>query len=77
MTARRPLRFASPELLTPDTKLFHGFTAREWNKVFLGDMQKTLTDMKARMDAGDYPMRDVSTATSFDLASAAKSFRHR
>jgi hypothetical protein len=67
--------FSSPGVLTPDTILFGGITAREWNEFFLGGMQKTLDELKARVESPDYKKRDMSEAsgTYVDLAKQAES----
>lgn len=48
---------------------FLGTTVREWDEALTGNIEKTLTKLKARR-AGNAPKPDISKATSFDLASA-------
>lgn len=46
MTTTR--RFASPEILTDETPVF-GVPVREWNKVFVGGFEKTLTEISQKV----------------------------
>lgn len=46
MTTTR--RFASPEILTDET-LILGVPIKEWDKVFVGDFEKTLTEISSKM----------------------------
>lgn len=62
-------RFSSPTVLRGDAP-FLGATVQEWDKAIVGNMDKTLAQVKLRaMGAG--PKRDASKATTFDLASFA------
>ena len=62
-------RFSSPTVLKGDAS-FLGATVREWDKAILGNMDKTLAQVKLRA-MSDGPKRDVTKATTFDLASFA------
>lgn len=46
MTTTR--RFASPEILTDET-LILGVPAKEWDKLFVGDFEKTLTEISQKV----------------------------
>jgi hypothetical protein len=75
LTARRSNRFSAPTVLRNDT-LVLGATAQAWDQVFTGNMDKTLAEVK-KLALGSSPKRDISTATSFDLASfAGKRLHH-
>ncbi|MEP6588725.1 MAG: hypothetical protein ABJA84_08230 [Polaromonas sp.] len=75
LTARRSNRFSAPAVLHNDTPVL-GATAQEWDQVFTGNMDKTLAEVK-KLAMGSSPKRDVSKATSFDLASfAGKRLHH-
>lgn len=65
----KPLRFSSPTVLRGDAPFF-GATVQEWDRAFTGNMDKTLAQVKL-LATGSTPKRDVSKATSFDLASFA------
>jgi hypothetical protein len=62
-------RFSSPTVLKGDAP-FLGATVQEWDKAITGDMDKTLAQVKLRA-MGNGPKRDVSKATTSDLASFA------
>ncbi len=66
--ARSERRFGSPTVLKDDDP-FLGATVKEWDEALTGNIEKTLTDLKVRT-SGNTPKRDISKATSFDLASA-------
>jgi hypothetical protein len=75
LTARRSNLFSAPTVLRNDT-LVLGATAQAWDQVFTGNMDKTLAEVK-KLALGSSPKRDISTATSFDLASfAGKRLHH-
>lgn len=46
MTTTR--RFASPEILTDETPVL-GMPLKEWNKAFIGDFEKTLTEISRKI----------------------------
>lgn len=60
-------RFSSPTVLRGDA-LFLGGTVQQWDDAFTGNMDKTLAKVKKL--ALSAPKRDVSLATTFDLASS-------
>jgi hypothetical protein len=65
---RGPKRFSSPTVLRGDAP-FLGATVKEWDDAFTGNMEKSLAKVKILAHA-DSPKRDVSKATTFDLASS-------
>ncbi len=72
MTIRR--RFSNPGVLTPNSKVFGGATAKQWDEALTGNMTETLARLKRLVDDG-MNKRDLATAHSFDVASSAKLFR--
>lgn len=60
-------RFSSPTVLRGDA-LFLGGTVQQWDDAFTGNMDKTLAKVKKL--ALSAHKRDVSLATTFDLASS-------
>lgn len=64
---RGPRRFDSPTVLKGDAP-FLGATVAEWDKAIIGNMGKTLADIKLRTE--NAPKRDASKAVTSDLASA-------
>lgn len=60
-------RFSSPTVLRGDAP-FLGGTVQQWDDAFTGNMDKTLAEVKKL--ALSAPKRDVSLATTFDLASS-------
>lgn len=55
-------RFASPEILTDET-LVLGVPLKEWDKVFVGDFQKTLSEISNKMTS-----QKPSIADAHDLS---------
>jgi hypothetical protein len=66
---RGAMRFDHVKVLT-DASPFLGTTVSAWNDALTGNLAQSLARVKLLVDA-DGPKRDVSEATSFDLASAA------
>lgn len=66
---RGPKRFSSPTVLRGDAP-FLGATVKQWDDALTGNMEKSLARVKI-LAQGNAPKRDVSTATTFDLASFA------
>ncbi|ATQ73323.1 hypothetical protein CR152_01475 [Massilia violaceinigra] len=66
-------RFKSVTVLSGKTPML-GATAEEWDKALTGNMRESLVEVKRRANSG--VKRDVSQATSFDVASfVAKQIR--
>lgn len=71
MTTTR--RFASPEILTDET-LILGVPAKEWDKLFVGDFEKTLTEISQKVAsqkssiADAHALLDPKTSTNTDDA---------
>jgi hypothetical protein len=61
-------RFKQVTVLSGTTPVL-GATAEEWDKALTGNMRQTLVEVKRKADSG--VKRDVSNATSFDVASFA------
>ena len=55
MTTTR--RFASPEILTDET-LILGVPVTEWDKAFVGDFEKTLTEISRKMPSQKLSIAD-------------------
>lgn len=68
MSTRSPARFSAPTVLRDDA-LFLGATVKTWNDALTGNMGTSLARVKLLVE-GDGPKRDVSKATTSDLASA-------
>ncbi|MPQ56232.1 hypothetical protein [Duganella sp. FT27W] len=64
---RGPRRFESPGVLRGDAP-FLGATVAEWDRAILGNMEKTLAEIKLRTT--NAPKRDASKAVTSDLASS-------
>lgn len=62
-------RFSAPGVLRGDAP-FLGATVQQWDDAITGNMDKSLALVKLRV-LGSGPKRDVSKATTFDLASFA------
>lgn len=63
---RGPRRFDAPTVLKGDTP-FLGATVAEWDRAIIGNMGKTLAEVKLRTE--NAPKRDASKAVTSDLAS--------
>lgn len=63
---RGPSRFDSHTAIKGDAP-FLGATVAEWDRAIIGNMGKTLAEIKLRTD--NAPKRDASQAVSSDLAS--------
>lgn len=68
VTRRHPRQFAAPTVLKGDTP-FLGATVEQWDKALTGNMAETMVKVRARVQS-NAPKRDVSKATTFDLASS-------
>lgn len=69
----RTQRFHTIAVLRTDT-LVLGATAGEWDAALTGDMQQTLQEVKRLAESGI--KRDVTQATTFDVASTASRQLH-
>lgn len=65
---------ANPGVLTENSVLYGGFTAKQWDKALTGNMDATLAKLKSQAESG-IKRSDSSPAQSRDLASSAKMFR--
>ncbi|SHN12963.1 hypothetical protein SAMN05192549_104504 [Duganella sacchari] len=61
-------RFSAPTTLRGESP-FLGATVQVWDRAIVGNMEQTLLGIKERAQRG--PQRDISTATTSDVASYA------
>jgi len=65
-------RFSNLKILTPETQLFGGATAKQWDEALTGNMSVTLAELKVLAQSG----KAIGTSTvRLDLASAVKRFQ--
>jgi hypothetical protein len=69
LKVRSAKRFSSPTVLRGDAP-FLGATVQVWDDALTGNMEKSLAKVK-KLAMGNGPKKDVSKATTFDLASFA------
>lgn len=67
LTNRGPKRFSNPTVLRDDAPFF-GSTVKVWDDAITGNMAQTLAKIKLLVE-GDGPKRDISTASTSDVAS--------
>lgn len=70
----KSVRFNQISELRGDTKIM-GATAAEWDAALTGNMARTLQEVKRLAESGI--RRDISTATTLDVASTASKHLHR
>ena len=65
-------RFSNLKILTPETQLLGGATAKQWDEALTGNMSVTLAELKVLVQTG----KAIGTSTvRLDLASAVKRFQ--